>query len=63
MLRLRIDKIEPLKIELESFVRAVRGEDVQVVSGEDGLAALRIVRKIVQAGLEGTVVTLQSEGE
>jgi predicted dehydrogenase len=63
MLRLRIDKIEPLKIELESFVRAVRGEDAQVVSGEDGLAALRIVRKIVQAGLEGTLVMMQSEGE
>jgi UDP-N-acetylglucosamine 3-dehydrogenase len=63
MLRLRIDKVEPLKIELERFTRAVRGEDVKVVSGEDGLAALRIVRQIVQAGLEGTVVSVPAEGE
>jgi UDP-N-acetylglucosamine 3-dehydrogenase len=63
MLRLRIDKVEPLKVELVRFVRAVRGEDVQVVSGEDGLAALRIVRKIVQAGLEGKVVSMHGEGE
>jgi predicted dehydrogenase len=63
MLRLRIDKVEPLKVELDHFVRAVRGEDVQVVSGEDGLAALRIVRKIVQAGLEGKVMSMHGEGE
>jgi predicted dehydrogenase len=63
MLRLRIDKVEPLKVELERFVRAVRGEDVQVVSGEDGLAALRIVRGLVQSGLDGTVVAMQDEGE
>lgn len=63
MLRLRIDKVEPLKIEVDRFVRAVRGEEVQVVSGEDGLAALRVVIKIVQAGLAGTVVSMQSEGE
>jgi UDP-N-acetylglucosamine 3-dehydrogenase len=63
MLRLRIDKVEPLKVELERFAHAVRGEDMQVVSGEDGLAALRIVRKIVQAGMEGTVVSMEAEGE
>ena len=63
MLRLRIDKVEPLRVELDRFVRAVRGEDVQVVSGEDGLAALRIVRKIVEAGLEGKVVSMHGEGE
>ena len=63
MLRVRIDKVEPLKVELERFVRAVRGEDVHVVSGEDGLAALHIVRKIVQAGNEGIVVSMQGVGE
>ncbi|HET9496016.1 MAG TPA: Gfo/Idh/MocA family oxidoreductase [Chloroflexia bacterium] len=63
MLRLRIDKVEPLKVELEHFVRAVRGEDVQVVSGADGLEALRIVRTLVQSGLDGTVISIQDEGE
>lgn len=56
MIRLRIDKAEPLKVELERFLAAVRGEGAQIVSGEDGLAALNIASKMVQAGLEGGVV-------
>ena len=56
MVRLRIEKSEPLKIELERFVSAVRGEDVLLVSGEDGLKALRVARSLVEAGLEGRVV-------
>jgi predicted dehydrogenase len=58
MVRPRIDKNEPLKVELESFLRAVRGEQVEVVSGEDGLATLRIVHKIVESGLEGKAVNI-----
>ncbi len=58
MIRLRIEKSEPLKIELERFVRAVRGEDVMLVSGEDGLAALRVARSLVEAGVEGKVIKL-----
>ena len=56
MVRLRIEKSEPLKIELERFVRAVQGEDVMLVSGEDGLAALRVARSLVEAGVEGKVI-------
>ena len=56
MVRLRIEKSEPLKIELERFVTAVQGEDVMLVSGEDGLAALRIARSLVEAGVEGKVI-------
>lgn len=58
MVRLRIDKTEPLRVELDRFVRAVQGEDVSLVSGEDGLAALRVASKIVEAGLEGAVVSM-----
>jgi predicted dehydrogenase len=59
MVRPRIDKNEPLKIELESFLRACRGEKVELVSGEDGLAALRIVHTIVESGLEGKAIYLE----
>jgi predicted dehydrogenase len=49
---LRSDGMEPLRAELESFVRAVRGEGELVVSGRDGrralVVALEIVRKIEQ---------------
>jgi UDP-N-acetylglucosamine 3-dehydrogenase len=61
MVRLRIDKTEPLRVELDRFVRAVQGEEVSLVSGEDGLAALRIATAIVQAGLEGTVIQMSRE--
>jgi UDP-N-acetylglucosamine 3-dehydrogenase len=52
MIRPHIERSEPLRIELERFIRAVRGEEVSLVSGEDGLAALRIARAIVTSGLE-----------
>jgi len=59
MVRLRIEKMEPLRVELSRFVQAIRGEEgVSLVSGEEGLAALRVARKIVEAGLEGRVVEL-----
>ncbi len=58
MIRPRIDKNEPLKVELERFLRAVRGEEAELVSGEDGLATLRIVHKIVELGLQGKAVYL-----
>lgn len=53
MVRPRIDKAEPLKVELEHFLCAVQGEDVPVVSGEDGLTALYIARLIARSGVEG----------
>ena len=59
MIRLRIDKAEPLKVELDHFVRAVQGEQVPLVSGEDGLATLRIARGLVEAGISGKVEKVQ----
>ncbi len=58
MVRLRIDKSEPLRIELETFLSATRGEDAPVVSAEDGIAALAIVQKLVQAGMNGRVIEM-----
>ncbi len=57
MLRLRLDRAEPLRRELEQFVAAVRGEAATIVSGEDGLKAVEITQQIVQAGLTGQVIT------
>jgi len=39
---------EPLKIELESFVGAIRGEHPVPVTGEDGRDALAIALRIVR---------------
>lgn len=60
MVRLHIDKSEPLKIELETFLRAASGEDAPIVKAEDGIAALKIVHMLVEAGRKGTVIEMVS---
>lgn len=62
MVRVHIDKSEPLKIELEHFLRATSGdENALTVSAEDGITALKIVHKLVEAGLYGTVIEMGEE--
>ncbi len=39
---------EPLKLELESFVHAVRTHSTPQVTGEDGRRALKVAEEIVQ---------------
>jgi predicted dehydrogenase len=45
----RIQKDEPLKLELESFVRAVTQRTTPVVSGRDGREALRVALAVIGA--------------
>lgn len=47
--RLEAPEAEPLRLELESFVRAVRGEGEVVVSGADGARALRLAFRVADA--------------
>jgi predicted dehydrogenase len=46
---LQIDDIEPLRAELDSFVKAVQGRATPEVPGEDGLAAVELATRIVGA--------------
>lgn len=46
---LTIDDAEPLRIELEHFVSAVRGEVPLEVTAEDGLRAVEVAARIVEA--------------
>jgi predicted dehydrogenase len=46
---LRIHKEEPLKVELESFVRAVTERTTPIVSGRNGREALRVALEVVTA--------------
>jgi predicted dehydrogenase len=46
---LAIDDIEPLRAELESFICAVRDKTKSQVPAEDGLAAVELASRIVQA--------------
>jgi predicted dehydrogenase len=53
MIRYAVRKYEPLKAELEGFVRAVENDEPVLVDGNDGLAALRLAQALVQSGREG----------
>jgi UDP-N-acetylglucosamine 3-dehydrogenase len=49
----QVAKGEPLKLELESFIRAVRGDGKLEVDGEDGLRALHLAEALVMSAQEG----------
>jgi len=49
MVRLRLHRREPLRAELEAFVAAAQGEQVGIVRGEDGLAALELAQALIEA--------------
>ena len=59
MIRHVVAKREPLRTEIEAFLAAVRGEEVPIVSGEDGLRALRQAQMIVQSGLENRPISTE----
>jgi predicted dehydrogenase len=40
---------EPLRLQLESFLQAIRTQSCPVVSGEDGTAALEVAHRILSA--------------
>jgi UDP-N-acetylglucosamine 3-dehydrogenase len=58
IIQLRLDRQEPLAAELASFISAVRGEGPLVVTGWDGLEALRLAEALRQSGLERREITL-----
>ena len=47
-IKLEAPEGEPLQLELESFVAALKGESPVVVTGEEGRAALAVALRIVQ---------------
>lgn len=56
MTRFAIPRFEPLKAELQSFLKAIQDEKPVPVSGEDGLAALRISLALVESGQSHRVI-------
>ena len=56
MVRLRLHRREPLLAELEAFAAAAGGGDAQIVTGQDGLVALELALKLVQAACENRVI-------
>jgi len=50
MTRFALKKYEPLRAELEAFIKAIQNNERVPVSGEDGLAALRLALTLVESG-------------
>lgn len=58
MVRLKIEKREPLRVEIEAFVQAVLEDEEPAVRGEDSLAALALAQRLVESGQENRVIFL-----
>lgn len=56
MTRFALQRYEPLKAELQAFLKAVKGEAAVPVTGEDGLAALRLALALVESGEKHQVI-------
>lgn len=61
MERPRVDKREPLQVEIEAFVAAVRRGGPSPVPAEDGLAAMIVADALVESGRSGRAVELAPE--
>jgi len=55
---LRVEREEPLRLELESFVAAVRRGEEPPVSAEEGLAALEVASLLVESARTRRVVSI-----
>jgi UDP-N-acetylglucosamine 3-dehydrogenase len=59
MVRYPLNRYEPLKAELQAFLAAVRGETPVPITGEDGLAALRLALALVESGRTHQAVLME----
>ncbi len=55
---IRIQKKEPLKAEIESWVDCVKRDKKPLVSGEDGLMALELAQKLIESTVKERVILL-----
>ena len=53
-----IQKREPLRSELETFMSAIRGEPAMIVSGRDGREALRLALAMIESANQAQAVTV-----
>ncbi len=50
MTRYALQRYEPLKAELQAFLKAIQNDEPMPVSGEDGLIALRLSLAMIESG-------------
>ncbi len=60
MIEYDIRREEPLKLELASFVEAVRTDRPPAISGEEGLRAVYLAQKLVESGQRHQIIHLDN---
>jgi len=63
MTRLKVRKAEPLRLEYEDVLEAIRQDMLPTVTGEDGLAVLRIAHRLRASAYEGHMTERRVEPE
>lgn len=63
MIRFALQRYEPLKAELQAFINSIQHDTPVPVSGEDGLAALKIALALVESGKSHQIIEVQSDFE
>jgi predicted dehydrogenase len=53
-----LDRSDPLANQIEQFAAVIRGEAEPVVSGRDGLKALKVTEAVTEAGRTGEIVII-----
>jgi len=59
MTRIKINKKEPLRAELESFIDSVHNDKPVTVTGEDGLKALEMAHLLIESAKRKEVIKLE----
>ncbi|MCL4562607.1 MAG: Gfo/Idh/MocA family oxidoreductase [Chloroflexi bacterium] len=59
MTRFALQRYEPLKAELQAFIQAVQTNGDVPISGEDGLAALRLSLALIESGEKHQVIEIE----
>jgi UDP-N-acetylglucosamine 3-dehydrogenase len=55
----RIPWQEPLKLELQHFINCILGKEKPIITGEDGLKALRIAEAALKSSMKGKLIKLK----
>jgi predicted dehydrogenase len=53
MTRLKVQKAEPLRLEYEDVLQAIHNDTAPTVTGEDGIAVLKIVLQLAETRSQG----------
>lgn len=59
----KVEKMEPLKRELEGFIKACQSGEAPIITGEDGIHALEVALASIRSYQNNTVIKIKSNSE